>query len=193
MFKKIDKWLDTYNIPVTEEEGNFFRQITSHVIIPKNTVIMQQNRPVKKLYFINEGVARLYRKHSNKDTTIAFIKEKEFASTIIYLLNEVPSPCTIETCTDIDALCWERDDIIQLKAHTIFGDRLEKTLTEVLLSWNQDREIDKLSLDAEERYLKLIQTHPAVIQQVPLRYIASYLGIHQDSLSRIRKRLIKRN
>ncbi len=153
---------------------------------------MQQGRPVQKLYFINSGLARLCRIHDSNDTTIAFIKEGEFASTIIYLLNQAPSPCAIETCTELDVLYWERSDIIYLINHSSLGRQLEATLTEVLLAWIQDREVDKLSLDPEARYLKLMETHPAAVQQVSIKHIASYLGIHQDSLSRIRKRINKK-
>jgi len=192
MFDEINKWFDKYKIPVTDGERDFLKEITCHTTIPKNTIIMHQDRPVERLFFINKGVVRLFRQYMHEDTTIAFIVENEFASTIIYLLNQIPSPCALETCTDIEVLYWNREDIIQLKSYTALGEMLEKTLTEVLLAWNQDREVDKMLLDAEGRYLKLIQTHSQVIQQVPLRYIASYLGIHQDSLSRIRKRLIRK-
>ena len=192
MFKQCHQWLNDNRIFAPQAEVEFLTQITSFKVVPKNSLIMPQDRPVEKLYFINKGITRLFRRNKNTDTTIAFVKENQFASTIIYLLNQVPSPCAIETCTETELLYWRRDDIIQLKEQTSLGKHLEVTLTELLLTWNQDREVDKLSLEPEERYLKLIETHPMVIQQVALKHIASYLGIHQDSLSRIRKRLNKK-
>jgi len=192
MFKQCHQWLNKNGIFASREEVEFLDHITSFTIVPKDHILMPQNKPVENLYFINKGITRLFRIHNGIDTTIAFVKENEFASTIIYLLNQVPSPCAIETCTETELLCWTRDDIIQLKENTSLGNRLEVVLTELLLAWNQDREVDKLSLDPGERYLKLIDTHPLAIQQVALKHIASYLGIHQDSLSRIRKRLNKR-
>lgn len=192
MFKQCHQWLNDNRIFAPQAEVEFLTQITSFKVVPKNSLIMPQDRPVEKLYFIIKGITRLFRRNKNTDTTIAFVKENQFASTIIYLLNQVPSPCAIETCTETELLYWRRDDIIQLKEQTSLGKHLEVTLTELLLTWNQDREVDKLSLEPEERYLKLIETHPMVIQQVALKHIASYLGIHQDSLSRIRKRLNKK-
>lgn len=189
MLNKLIHWFSENRLFVTKDEIDLLQKNTAQAIIPKNTTIMQQGKPVQKLYFINSGLARLYRTHDDNDTTIAFIKESEFASTIIYLLNQVPSPCAIQTCTDLDVLYWERSDIIHLINHTSLGRQLEATLTELLLAWIQDREVDKLSLDPEARYLKLIETHPVAVQQVSLKHIASYLGIHQDSLSRIRKRI----
>lgn len=189
MFTQCHQWLNQNGIFASREEIDFLDQITSYAVVPKNYLLMPQDRPVEKLYFINKGITRLLRLHNDTDTTIAFVKENEFASTIIYLLNQVPSPCAIETCSETELLYWTRDDIIRLKESTSLGKKLEVTLTELLLAWNQDREVDKLTLNPEARYLKLIDTHPMVIQQVALKHIASYLGIHQDSLSRIRKRL----
>jgi|SRR6185437_10069722 len=193
MLNNLIQWFKDNNIFTPREEIDLFQQHTHYTVIPKNTIIMQQSRPVDKLYFINDGLARLFRRHNDDDTTIAFIKNNEFASTIIYLLNQVPSPCAIETCTDVELLYWERDDILFLKQHTVLGQQLETALTEILLTWIQDREVDKLSMDPEQRYKKLLNTMPAGLQQVPAKHIASYLGIHTDSLSRIRKRLAKKN
>lgn len=193
MLSQLVEWFKDNRIFATAEEINVFQQYTYQTVLPRNTIIMQQGRPVEKLYFINKGLARLYRQHAQDDTTIAFIKEQEFASTIIYLLNQVPSPCAIETCTEVDLLYWERDDILYLKQHTALAPLLEAALTEILLTWMQDREVDKLSMDPKERYIKLINTMPAGLQEVPAKHIASYLGIHTDSLSRIRNRLAKRN
>lgn len=193
MLNQLVQWFSDNNIFANKDDVDLFQQRTCHELIPKNTIIMQQGRSVEKLYFINRGLARLCRQHDQGDTTIAFIKENEFASTVIYLLNQVPSPCAIETCTDIDLLSWERDDILFLKENTALAPLLETALTEILLIWMQDREVDKLSLDPKQRYIKLLHTMPSGLQEVPAKHIASYLGIHTDSLSRIRKRLSKRN
>lgn len=193
MLNQLIQWFNDNKIFATKDELDLLQQHTSHTIIPKNTIIMHQGRPVEKLYFINSGLARLYRRQADGDTTIAFIKNDEFASTIIYLLNQVPSPCAIETCTDIDLLYWERDEILYLKEYTSLGSKLEDTLMEILLRWIQDREVDKLSLDPKQRFIKLLNTMPVGLQEVPAKHIASYLGIHSDSLSRIRKRLSKKN
>lgn len=193
MLNQLIRWFNNNNIFVTKDEIDLLQQHTYHSVIPKNTIIMPQGRPVGRLYFINNGLLRLFRQHNDDETTIAFIKNDQFASTIIYLLNQVPSPCAIETSTDVDLLYWERTDFLYLKQHTVLGPQLEATLTEVLLAWIQDREVDKLSMDPEQRYIKLLNTMPEGLQQVPAKHIASYLGIHTDSLSRIRKRLNKKS
>ncbi|VTR34582.1 cyclic nucleotide-binding domain-containing protein [Sphingobacterium thalpophilum] len=62
----------------------------------------------------------------------------------------------------------------------------------IILGWLQDNQVESRCMTAEERYYKLMEAQPKVIQTVPQKYIASLLGIHQDSLSRIRKGLAQR-
>lgn len=161
--------------------------------IPKGTIIMPQGKPVEHLYFINSGIVRLLRQGKESDTTIDFVPELEFASTVIYILNEQPSPCALETLTDIEALYWSKEDVLELRGMISATEAIEKVMLERLLSWNQDREVDVLNLTPEERYLKLMDIYPEIIQEVPLKYIATYLGIHQDSLSRIRSKVSRKS
>lgn len=58
------------------------------------------------------------------------------------------------------------------------------------ISFNQQRTTDLLILSAEKRYLKLLTEQPEIIQNVPIQYIASYIGIKPESLSRIRKKIV---
>ena len=57
------------------------------------------------------------------------------------------------------------------------------------LEKNKQRIIDLTTLSAEQRYLKLMKNYPSILQNIPLKYIASYLGINPGSLSRIRKEI----
>ena len=67
--------------------------------------------------------------------------------------------------------------------------RIGRHISEKLYLILHERNLDLLSLSAEERYLKFLATKPEALQQIPLKYIASYLGMTPVSLSRIRKKL----
>lgn len=191
-FHHLRDWLAASNLYLTKEDEHIFSQHTDRVSLPKGASMMAQNRPVRKLYFLNSGVARLYLRYKDEDITIAFIAAPQFASTIIYLLNQVPSRLAIESCTPVEALCWTREQFLAIRNETRVGKELEMVFAEYLLAWNLKREIDRLTLPPDERYQKLTEEYPMVIQQIPVKFIASYLGIHHDSLSRIRSRLTKR-
>ena len=160
--------------------------------IPRNHPLMWQGRPVETFYFLNHGIARLFLKHQDKDLTLAFICAPQFASTINYLLSQMPSNLAVETCTQVEALVWQKPDMLAIIEKSRFGKLWERTFTEILLAWNMEREVDRLTKTPEERYRKLLETAPEVIRLVPVKHIASYLAIHQDSLSRIRHRLARK-
>lgn len=186
-------WLQSHQIFPTNNDINILMQYTTHSYIPKNTLVMKQGRSVSHFFYINTGIARLFLIHNDEDITIAFLHAPQFASTIHYLLNGQPSPLAIETCTEINALQWSKDDILAIKQNTSFGNKMEYAFTETLLNWNFEREMSRLLHTPEERYRLLIESAPLVAQHVPLKHIASYLGIHQDSLSRIRNRMLRKN
>ncbi len=191
-FSNFLDWLQSRHIYPSLADLSFLKQHTTYKRFQKNTIIMKQGRVVSEFYYVNSGIARLFVKHNNEDTTIAFISAPQFASTIHYLLNGQPSPLAIETCTEIKALQWTKADILAFKEQTNFGNKMEQAFTETLLNWNFEREMSRVIHGPEERYRMLLQSDPLVAQQVPLKFIASYLGIHQDSLSRIRNRLLRK-
>lgn len=193
MYTHLKQWLKEYDIEPTEEDKKIIKQYTRQISFPKNTIIMRQGKAVDRLFFLNSGIVRLYRVHNDVDKTIDFISYNEFVSTAVYVLNQRPSPCALETLSDVEAFYWEREDLLAIKEQTTCGNKVEEAMLEMLLTWNQNREIEIMSMTPEERYLKLIQTQPLIIQEVSLKLVASYLGIHQDSLSRIRKNFMKKN
>ncbi len=193
MFEKVCNWFREHGILLSNEEANYLKENTKEIIIPKNTIIMSQGKSVDRLFFLNEGIVRLYRLHNDIDSTIDFVSWNEFVSSVFYIVNRQPSPCALETLTEIKALYWDREEILTIMKEVKCAGKIENTLLEILLNWTQDREIDRMCLTPEERYLKLIKSHPSVVQQIPQKYIASFLGIHQDSLSRIRKKISRQN
>lgn len=191
-YAKICQYIKARGIFVNDAELDVFRSVTKHRIIPKSTVLMEQGRPVESLYFLNTGIVRLYRVHNEVDHTLGLVSSNDFISTPLYLANGVPSTCALEALTDIEVLEWGKQEmhIIRQEFHQSYT--LELAIMDRLLTWLQDGQIDFICLSAEERYLKLMREQPEVIRTVPLKYIASFLGIHQDSLSRIRKLVSER-
>jgi CRP-like cAMP-binding protein len=188
-YTKICGYIKARGIFVNDAEQEIFRSVTRHRIISRGTVIMEQGRPVESLYFLNEGIVRLYRVHNEVDHTLGLISSNDFISTPLYLANGAPSTCALEALTDIDVLEWGKEEMNIIRKEFHHGYELEMAIMDRLLTWLQDGQINAICLSAEERYLKLMEEQPEVIRSVPLKYIASFLGIHQDSLSRIRKQV----
>ncbi|MFC6100535.1 Crp/Fnr family transcriptional regulator [Olivibacter domesticus] len=192
IFKKVCVYLQTRGISMSPKDVQMISSVTGHRIIPKHTIVMHQGKIVKKLFFLNEGIVRLFRVHEGSDYTLGLVSANDFISTPLYLLNGELSSCALETLTDIEVLEWSKTDVEAIKKQVSKAYEIEQAIMHRLLSWLQDMQIDAVCLTAEERYQKLLQQQPEVVQTIPLKYIASFLGIHQDSLSRIRKQVIKR-
>ena len=188
-FKKVCDYAQRRGVLFTRTEFNTIRSHTTQELLPPRTVIMEQGKVVKTLYFLNSGIARLYRLHNGVDYTLGIVSVNDFLSTPLYLLNRELSSCALESLTEIDVFIWDRQTVEIMKQQIPRMYDMELAIMDRLLNWIQDSQIDAVCMTAEERYQKIMVEQPEVIQQVPLKYIASLLGIHQDSLSRIRKTL----
>src|SRR5690606_18231388 len=114
----------------------------------------------------------------------------DFVSTPLYVFSQDKSPCALESLTPLEVLEWNRDDLVKIKEKLPKVELIELAIMERVFSWVQLIQIETKCLSAEEHYKKLIETQPEILLHVPLKYIASFLGIHTDSLSRIRKKIV---
>lgn len=186
-FENVCRFAQQCGVLFTPDEFKRISAHTQHRVLPPHTVIMEQGKVVNALYFLNAGIARLYRIEKGVDHTLGIVSTNYFLSTPLYLQNGQLSSCALESLTEIDVLVWNRENALSLKQTIPKMYAMELAIMDGLLTWLQDNQIDAICMTAEERYKKIMETQPEVIRQVPLKYIASLLAIHQDSLSRIRK------
>lgn len=187
MYEKVCKWLQARQLYLNVQDRQIVEAYTKFSLLPKNHQLMEQGKVVKKLYFLNRGVVRLFRVHRDQEFTLGLVSTHDFVSTPLYLQNGHLSTCGLEALTPLEVLEWSKADFLAIKSSINHAERIEMAIMDRLLTWIQDSQIDVMCLTAEERYQKLLHTQSELFQQIPLKYIASYLGIHQDSLSRIRK------
>lgn len=191
-FEMVCDFTKQYRIEFAPDEIRFIISHTKHEILPPHTTLMEQGKVVDKLYFLNSGVARLYRIEKGNDHTLGMVSGNFFLSTPLYLQSGQLSPCALESLTKIEVLVWDKSEALALKKVIPRMYEMELAIMDRLLNWLQDNQIDAICMTAEERYNKMMQIQPELIQQIPLKYIASLLGIHPDSLSRIRKALVQK-
>ncbi len=98
-----------------------------------------------------------------------------------------PSRKSIKALTDTDLLVINRESFEKLLSENAQFNKLYYELIERQLCLIDDYRIDLLTLTPEERYAKLLETEPELIKEVPLHYLASFLGISTRHMSRIRK------
>lgn len=154
----------------------------------KNTVLIKKDTISTKTYFLEMGYMRSYiLNEDNQEVTTNIFSAPCFVNDFLSFFTKQPAKETYQTLTH--CLFWETSlEHVQSNFHTIPEFReFSRLLFVINHSKLNDRLIDLVSKKAETRYLNLSKHQPAIFQHVPLKIIASYLGITDSTLSRIRK------
>jgi CRP-like cAMP-binding protein len=166
-----------------------FSSCLERLEFPKGHILVKQDTVSSFVYFIDSGLTRTYYLKDGKDVTDWISDENSFAASIISFITRKPDRRIIELLepsvlfslyyNDLENLCSKHHDIENFFRHLVsFG-----------LVQLQQKFDDLHFSTALQRYQTLMETHPTFILRVPLGMIASYLGITQETLSRIRSRI----
>ncbi|MBX7124395.1 MAG: Crp/Fnr family transcriptional regulator [Cyclobacteriaceae bacterium] len=139
-------------------------------------------------YFILEGSMGIFLMKDHAEVCLDLGYELTFFGDYMSLISSEPSPLSTRTLEPVQALRISRSNIDSLKA-TPLGQQIFLAAAESSFVDKQRQQIDLLTKSAVERYEELLQRHPAIILRTPQKYIASYLGITPQSLSRIRRQV----
>lgn len=164
--------------------------LTTLVHLPKKTIVFDTKQYEPKFYFIAKGSARVYiiDDNGNEISYILFL-EKDYLLSFDGYLHQKPSYEYIELLEDSVLYQLDTEALKHLYQTDIELANFGRIIAEQFAYTTEQRFIDRLSLSATARYKKLIENHPEILQRIPLKYIASYLGITQVSLSRIRAKI----
>ena len=154
---------------------------------PKNSFIVGEGQICDSIYLIVKGSVRCLIKHQGKDTTTWFAFENQpVMLPVSYCLQE-PTCEMIQALEDTSVWVLKRSDLqvasqSNFKINSVVSLLMEATMARMMM-----RASSLQSELAEERYDDLITHQPDVIQRVPLRHIATYIGVKVETLSRIRR------
>ena len=181
----IDNILDNiYLLPQTSKQT--LKKHIDEVGFPKGHILLRADKIENNIYFIKQGIVRGYSKTTDNEITFWFGKEGD---TIISMKSYVSNQKGYE---DIELL--ESCKLYELKTKSLkklFDEDIHianwgRRFAEQELLKTEERLISRQFRTAKERYKEILKDNPDLIQRVQLGHIASYLGITQVSLSRIR-------
>lgn len=156
----------------------------------KGSILEKEDNVAQNLYFILNGFVRSYLNEDGTELTTQIIEKNNFITAFKSFVSGVVSKETIQCISDCQMLYITKPDYVALTKKSAIWNTFCKLVYEKNISFNQQRIKDLLVLSAEKRYIKLLSERPEIIQNVPVQYIASYIGIKPESLSRIRKKVI---
>lgn len=178
------------SLRLTEEEQIFFAKNFVKEDLKKNDFVIREGEKEYYLYFIERGLLRYWATdYDDKEVTFWFSREGEFANSYLSLKDNQPSEFNIQALSDSTIWKLSREKLSYLYSTSLNVNKIGRIVLEDALIRKIKRETSLLKLTAEERYKEFLEKEKYLLNTVPLKYIASYLGITPQGLSRIRKRI----
>ncbi len=176
-------------VKINETEEAAFTSILSVKTFKKKEFLLEEGRICNKIFFINSGCTRVFYNVDGVENTVQFFFAGGWYTDFQSFLTGQPTVENMQALENAEVVYFEKEDIYKLyNAHPVF-DRVGRILAEnAFLSISRLNQMMK-NQEPEERYLNLLKQRPELVNKIPQHYIASYLGIKPESLSRIRKRL----
>jgi CRP-like cAMP-binding protein len=161
--------------------------------IEKNELLLREGQVSNDYYFLEEGFMRAFVYDlDGKDVTTSFYPPGTVVVEVSSFFNRVPSRESLQALADCKGWFITYEQLNHLfHAYPEFREFGRSILVRILTAL-KNRTLSMITETAEQRYEHLLKTNPDIFQNVPLKHIASFLGITDTSLSRIRKEYAKR-
>ncbi|WP_313803601.1 Crp/Fnr family transcriptional regulator [Flavobacterium sp.] len=155
----------------------------------KKKYLITTNTIEQNIYFILEGVFRIFIELPEKDVHSDFGFPNDFISSYSSFLTQTPSVACIQSLTKSKVIYITREDLQEIYKNTSCGESIGRIVAEEFFRYKSKRELSFMKDSPTERYLNLFKEQPKLIQDIPQKYLASYIGITPQALSRIRAKL----
>jgi CRP-like cAMP-binding protein len=171
----------------SSEEWDFYQNIIEEVSFKKKSFLTKRGEVEKYAYFILEGAVKYEAvTEEGKEICVDLGFQGNLVSSFAACLSQMPSIIAIQAVTNIKAFRLYYPPILELLETSKNAERFHRLIAEQLYIRETRRTYTLISKTAEERYLHLLENQPDALRLIPIKDLASYLGIHPDSLSRIR-------
>lgn len=156
----------------------------------KDDYYLEAGKISRQFGFIIEGVTRIsYFNNKSEEITKYFVEEYNILVDLESFDNETPSIAYVQALTDCKIIAFSKKDWQELLNTIVGWDSIVRKIISKALLQKVDRISSIVAQDATTSYLTFLEKYPNLANRIPLSYLASYLGITQSSLSRIRKNI----
>jgi len=189
MDKQLINYLQLFR-PITIADGKIIASFFEPKAFKEGDFLFEGNKVARELFFVGKGVVRIG-SVNDKGTEIThiFYNENHLCSILQSFNDEVHTSAFIQACCDVEVLSISKGRLLDLYKQLPYLKELIDQLNQLNLIRKVNMRNTYLGEDAETQYRMFTMQHPDIALRVPLKDIASYLGITQQSLSRIRKNI----
>lgn len=189
MYNKLKKYCNQI-VPLTEDELNLIDAYFEPISVRKNAFLLTDGAICNFIAYISEGAIRHFHVKNGIEKTCDISFENSWVTDFQSFTYNTSSIMNLQALENTVVFVIKKQNLGKLyeacKKYESFGrlmaEQVAQRATEIAMSLSSDK--------PEERYLNLINTHPDIFQRVQQKYIANFLGISPESLSRIRKRIV---
>jgi len=176
-------------IPLSEEDQLLISQLFHRKELRQKQYLLREGAVCRSVFFIEKGLVRYYVNHDGEEKTTYFNKEGEFVCDYLSFLPGSPSMIHIQALEDSVIWAIDRQSLQRFYKEVQQGERFGRLVIEqVYLQAIQ--QVGSFYRDPPEtRYLNFLHSYPELSQRIAQYYIASYVGVKPQSLSRIRRRI----
>lgn len=168
------------------EESALLSRWTKKYSLKRNDFLVQVGQVENHLFFVLDGTMRIYYPVKEEEVCVGFAYENNMICSYPSFIRQQPSAYAIQALTQTNLMAITRSDFYDLVHSHIGIERSWRIIQEEALVGKIDREVELLTFTPEERYLRLLKRSPHIFQLIPRKYIASYLRMTPETLSRIR-------
>ena len=181
------------HVSLTPEEETLFLSKTETKQFKTKTILLSAGEVATCTYFVNSGILRSFNINDNIiEHVLHFACEGWWIGDMYSYISEKPGNLFIEVLEDAEVVIITKENHHELYQEIPKLERFFRILAENSLVSHQERLMDNLSLTAEERFEKFCSKYPTLIQKVPQKQIASYIGVTPEFFSKMKSRMLKK-
>ena len=181
------------HVSLTSEEETLFLSKTETKFVKAKTILLSSNEIAKHTYFVNSGILRSFNINDNIiEHVLHFACEGWWIGDMYSYISEKPGNLFIEVLEDAEIVSISKENHQQLYREIPKLERFFRILAENSLVSHQERLMDNLSLTAEERFEKFCAKYPTLIQKVPQKQVASFIGVTPEFFSKMKSKMLRK-
>ncbi|MEM9051204.1 MAG: Crp/Fnr family transcriptional regulator [Bacteroidota bacterium] len=185
----LQKYLGSY-FGIMQDNLQKVADLFQEEYLSKGEYLLRKDQFCDKLSFVQSGFIRIYAHHENKEITQWISTAGYFLTDLYSFIFDQRARWNIQALTDSTLYTIRKRDYRELKSIVPNWHEMENKFISGCFIILEDRVFSHLSLSAEERYEKLLSENKELLQNVPMQYLASMLGMTPETFSRVRRKTI---